>query len=147
MSSRQIRSSDHHSSRQNRSSNQRYSSSLISPGRSHEARFRKYSEKAFQSQKKVQVVKRSQHNLTIAMPFKFFSNFSFQKQRLNLREISVRILRSDTWKTTVPTLQFLGYAQARKPCSKGNAILKYQCFQSHILEQPASNFCEDGKHT
>lgn len=32
LSSRQIRSSDHHSSRQNRSSNQRYSSSLISPG-------------------------------------------------------------------------------------------------------------------
>ena len=89
------------------------------------------------------------HNTTWPLQCRssFFSNFSFQKQRLNLREISVRILRSDTWKTTVPTLQFLGYAQARKPCSKGNAILKYQCFQSHILEQPASNFCEDGKHT
>ena len=66
LSSRQIRSSDHcrYSSRENRSSNQRYSSSLISPGRSHEARLRKYSEKEFQLQKKVQAVKWSQHNLT-----------------------------------------------------------------------------------
>ncbi|CAH3046756.1 unnamed protein product, partial [Pocillopora meandrina] len=64
-------SSDHcrYSSRENRSYNQRYSSSLISPGGSHEARFRKYSEKEFQLQKKVQALKWSQHNLTIGMPF------------------------------------------------------------------------------
>ena len=96
MSSRQIRSSDHcrYSSKENRSSNQRYSSSLISPGGSHEARFRKYSEKEFQLQKRCKRL--NGHNTTWLLECRssFFPIFLF-KNSLNFREISVRILRSD----------------------------------------------------